>query len=252
MDLRPLIGITCDYEPSTEQPGRGDTCRQPANYHQALQGAGALPVLLPAIRDESLLAEYVARLDGIVFSGADDLPPECYGEATHAKTKPMSRQRYEFEWPLARLALAHGRVPLLGICGGCQLLSTVTGGTLIQDIPDEVPGALSHRSDVKGRDARHEASFAEGSRLTGIFAPRAEINSSHHQSIERLGEGLRVIARSDDGVVEAIELPGARYVVGVQWHPERCLDLPGQKQLVEQFVEECRKYMSARTAGAVD
>jgi len=250
--VRPLIGITSNYEPSTEYPGKKDACKQPAQYFQALEGAGALPVILPAAQDPETLEGYLAELDGILFSGADDLPPECYGAAPHPKTRPMSRQRFKFEWALVRRALAHRSIPLLGVCGGCQLFSAVAGGTLIQDIPELVPGAVPHRCDTPAVDAVHPADFTEGTVLAEIFGARAEINSAHHQAIDRVGEGFVVIARAQDGVIEAIQRPGARFVLGVQWHPERCLDLPGQKELVARFVHECELFTCARAVGAAD
>lgn len=237
---RPLIGITCNYEPSREYPGERDVCKQHVAYYRALERAEALPVLLPAISEQHRLAEYLERLDGIIFSGALDLPPETYGKPPHPKTEVMSPQRFQFEWPLAKLAMAH-RLPVLGICGGVQLLSTLMGGTLYQHIPDEIANALVHASG-KHEDARHEVELAPGSRLAEIFGTRATVNSAHHQAIDKLGDGFVVVARASDGVIEAIEQPGERFLVGVQWHPERCPELPGQKEIFDAFAAACRRY----------
>lgn len=235
---RPLIGITCDYEPNPEYPLRRDACKQHVGFYLAVEEAGGLPVLLPAVSDREKLAGYLERLDGLLFSGAKDLPPEVYGKIPHPRTEVMSRQRFEFEWPLAQLALA-ARMPLLGICGGIQLMNAAAGGTLVQDIPDQVPGALAHRSGT-WEDARHAVEVEAGSRLAEIFGPRPIVNSAHHQALEKVGEGYEVTARAEDGVIEAIERPGERFVVGVQWHPERCLDLPGMRELFAAFVAACR------------
>ncbi len=236
---RPLVGITCNYEPNKEYPGRKDACNQQVGYFLALDGAGALPVLIPAVEDREKLAEYLERLDGIVFSGAMDIPPDRYGSPAHPRTDRMSEQRIRFEWPLAQLALA-SPMPILGICGGLQMLSTVTGGTLFQHVPDRYGDKIVHSSG-KPEDARHEVNVEPGSRIAAMLAARARVNSAHHQAVDKLGEGFIISARADDGVIEAIERPGERFVVALQWHPERCMDLPGQKEIFAAFVSACRE-----------
>jgi putative glutamine amidotransferase len=242
----PLIGITCDYEPSEKMPGRLDICQQHAQFYQALERAEALPVLIPAVSDEAKLRGYLQRLDGLLFSGAPDIPPAAYGEEPHEKTVPMSSQRFEFEYALARLALK-SQLPLMGICGGIQMMSTAAGGTVVQDIPSQIDNPLIHRTGKAANEARHEINVKPGSRFSTIFKDRAITNTSHHQAVKEVGEGFEVVAWTDDGVNEAIEMPGDRFAIGVQWHPERWLDgLPGMLQLFEEFTSACREYVSGK------
>jgi putative glutamine amidotransferase len=242
---RPVIGITCNYDASKEAPLRKDNCKQPVFYYLALQAAGALPMLIPAISDPVMLREYLEHLDGVLFSGANDLPPECYGAELHPKTKTMSRQRYEFEWALANIALKECEHPLLGICGGIQILSTVMGGTLFQHIPDEIETDLIHSTPKGGDASMHEVSVNSGGRLEKLLGSRAQVNSFHHQSLDKVGEGFKVTARADDGVIEAMELDSDRFVVGVQWHPERIQEIPGSLEIFRAFVEACSEFQSS-------
>jgi putative glutamine amidotransferase len=222
---RPLIGVAV--------PAAGAKYER---YCEAIEQAGGRPILIPVIEDESELAAFIAQLDGVLLPGGADIPPDMYGEETAPSCKLIERTRAEYVVAVARLALDGGK-PTLGICLGAQVMNVARGGTLIQDIPSEVPGALVHRGD----DAVHEVSVVAGSRLRSIIGATAQVASSHHQAVEKLGEGLVVVARSPDGVIEAVELPGERFVVGVQWHPEHMLDRPEQRALFKAFVDACRR-----------
>jgi putative glutamine amidotransferase len=207
-----------------------------ANYRKAVEAAGGRTILIPMLDDETELAAFIAELDGVLIPGGADIPPDMYGEEAHPSVRLIDRRRAEYLVNIARIAI-EGQSPLLGICLGQQVMNVARGGTLIQDIPTEVAGALVHG----GENARHEVSVVEGSRLAGIVGDRLEVDSSHHQAIEALGEGLVVTARSDDGIIEGVEMSGERFVVGVQWHPERILERPGQRALFAAFVEACKR-----------
>lgn len=220
MSARPLIGLTPDL---AMQPGEFGLPRYELKrgYTDAVLEAGGLPLVLPYASDAAVIASYLAMIDGLVVTGgAFDVPPELYGEAARdgmGETKP---DRTNFELAMLQGALARD-LPLLGVCGGMQLMNVACGGTLFQDIGREVPGALPHEQKIDRRLPAHEVTVAAGTllaRATGVTS--LQVNSTHHQAVRRLGPGLVASASSSDAVVEAIELPGKRYALGVQWHPE--------------------------------
>jgi putative glutamine amidotransferase len=220
---RPLIGVAV--------PAAGEKCE---NYTEAVEKAGGRAILIPLIEDPDELAAFIEQLDGVLLPGGADIPPEMYGQEPHPSVRLLDRTRAEHLTVVTRLAIERD-MPVLGICLGAQVLNVALGGTLVQDIPTQVPDALVHR----GEDAHHPVSVVDGSRLAKIVGAELTVNSSHHQAVGRLGIGLVVTARAPDGVVEAIELPPARFVVGVQWHPERMLDRPEQRALFDAFVTAC-------------
>ncbi|MBN1918086.1 MAG: gamma-glutamyl-gamma-aminobutyrate hydrolase family protein [Verrucomicrobia bacterium] len=210
-------------------------------YCTALREAGGRPILIPLIEDQAELAAFIAQLDGVLLPGGADIPPDMYGEGADPSCTLIERTRAEYLVEMARIAM-DGDTAVLGICLGAQVMNVARGGTLIQDIPREVPDALVHRGDK----AMHDVNVVEGSRLRAITGAAVHVPSSHHQAVEAVGHGLVVAARSADGVIEAIELAdrsrvGDRFVVGVQWHPELALDQPGQRALFRAFVEACRR-----------
>jgi putative glutamine amidotransferase len=217
---RPVIGITMDY---------GDKPRQymlPYDYATSIERAGGLPWPLPFKTDLSLIPEIVDRLEGIVFSGGDDLDPALYGETRHPNAEPIDPDRQRFE--LALIAeVERRRMPALGICLGCQLMNVHRGGSLIQFLPDaERADALEHRK-LEGDKRRHTVELEPGTKLADAIGSRQiTVNSRHKQAVARTGRGLRVIAKAPDGVVEAIEDPSHPFFMAVQWHPENLSDRP--------------------------
>ncbi|MFW5678830.1 MAG: gamma-glutamyl-gamma-aminobutyrate hydrolase family protein [Pseudomonadota bacterium] len=215
---RPRIGITLDWE-----AGGGFSalpwyaCRQ--NYVDAVRAAGAVPLPLP--HEVELVESYLDDLDGVIVTGgAFDIDPTYYaGGARHALTTTKDR-RTAFEFGLTRGALERD-LPVLGICGGQQLLHVVLGGTLIQHIPDEVANALAHEQPHPRTEPGHAVRVVEGTLLHRIAGcPELAVNSAHHQAAGRVPEGVVVSGFAPDGVIEAIEAPAYRFAVGVQWHPE--------------------------------
>jgi putative glutamine amidotransferase len=180
-------------------------------YLRTLDAAGAIPVVLPPVGTDHL-APLLERLDGICLSGGPDLDPAAYGASErHVELGPTEPTLDAFELSLARQALAR-RLPILAICRGSQALNVACGGTLHQHIP-------GHRQTEPGTTTTHDVQIAARSRLNRIFRTRTlPVNSFHHQAVDLLGDGLRVVGRAGDGTIEAIE--GAGFVVGVQWHAE--------------------------------
>jgi putative glutamine amidotransferase len=217
---RPVIGITLDY---------GDKPKQymlPYDYATSVERAGGLPWPLPFKTDLSLIPQVVDRLDGIVFSGGDDLDPSLYGQSWHPNAEPIDPDRQKFE--LALIAeVEKRRMPALGICLGCQLMNVHRGGSLNQFLPDlERSAALEHRK-LNDDLRRHRVELDPGTRLAqAIGREQIEVNTRHKQSIDRTGRGLRVIARAPDGVVEGVEDPSHPFFMAVQWHPENLSDRP--------------------------
>jgi putative glutamine amidotransferase len=232
---RPLIGLTCRYQSHDRYPAR-DQIGHYVPYHRSFLAAGALPVLLPVVEDRSTLSRYLDRLDGLVFTGGLDVPPHSYGEPKHPRTEECHPSRWANDRLLAQLVLEQP-VPVLAICMGVQLLNVVYGGTLIQHLETEI----QHAAKDPGNDSRHSIVLERDSRLFQILgATEIEVNSAHHQAVDKLAPGLRAVAKALDGTVEAVEMTDRAFFLGVQWHPERILERPEQRRLFEAFVSACR------------
>jgi putative glutamine amidotransferase len=215
---RPLIGLTLDAEP----PGSYSKLPWYAlreNYFDAVIRAGGLPIALP--HDLGLVATYLELIDGLVVTGgAFDLDPGLYGATDRHATVHTKDRRTAFEMAITRAALDRD-LPVLGICGGQQLLNVALGGDLIQHIPDAVPDCLAHEQPNPRTEPGHEVAVVPGTRLHAIArSATLAVNSAHHQAAGALGPGVVVGGRAPDGVIEAIEDPGRRFCLGVQWHPE--------------------------------
>ena len=197
--------------------------RRMADYEESVKRAGGEPVVVAAggERPEHVLA----RVDALVLTGGADVDPKLYGEAPHASFESAEAGRDAFEIELSRAAVKAG-VPLLAICRGMQVLNVAMGGTLIQDIPSQVSGALGHSVPEPRFAIAHEVWVSTGSRLATLLADHMEdgetchVNSRHHQAVKVAAPGFDVTATSPDGVIEAMEKPGAAFCLAVQWHPE--------------------------------
>jgi putative glutamine amidotransferase len=230
MATRPLIGITTYRETARWGAWELPATLVPAAYVDAVVAAGGVPVLIPPV---GFVTEALARLDGLVLTGGADLDPALYGAAPHPATDGVRPDRDAAEAALLRGALGGG-LPVLGVCRGMQLLNVVHGGTLHQHLPDRV-GHEGHRL-TPGRFAPHVVETEPGSALRTLIGPRAAVPSYHHQDVAQVGDGLRVAARALDETIEALELPGPRLVLGVQWHPEAGED----QTLFEALVDDAR------------
>jgi len=222
------------------------------NYFAAVRRAGAETEEISLSQPARKLAAQIERLHGFVLPGSPaDVEPSRYGAARHAKTKTLDPARDQTDNTILDHAIAE-RKPVLAICYGCQILNVHRNGTLVQDIRAERPGNEVHgntdlAAGVKKGDAQHEAILAGDSRLAKLAGTEhVHINSSHHQSIDRPGEGLRVTARSADGIVEGVELEGAgQWVVGVQWHPERMPEDAFAQKIFGDFVAAVERSRAA-------
>ena len=224
--MRPVIGITTYVEPSSWVVWQDlPTALVPHAYVEAVTMAGGRAVLLPP---DDLDADVLRVLDGLVLSGGADLGPELYG----AECEPLTDTRPErdaSEMLLTRAAL-EADLPVLGVCRGMQLLAVAAGGRLHQHLPDLLEDERHQPSP--GVYGAHPARFVAGSHAAKIFGPTAEVNSYHHQAIDDPGR-LSVTGWADDDVIEAVEDPARRFVVGVQWHPEEQRDVRPFAALVE-------------------
>jgi putative glutamine amidotransferase len=237
---KPIIGIGSDINVT---PGKRDRAFVYTTYVDSLRRAGAIPVLIPPQPENA--AEIVSDLDGIVLAGGDDFDPAGYGEERHPTVDPMDERRQQNDLSLARLARERG-IPTLGICLGVQVMNVAAGGTLVQDINSQLETNIVHESDASDR-VRHDVMIESGTKLSKILPVRQlNVNSSHHQAIKDIGEGLRATAHAPDGIVEGLEDPRHPFYLGVQWHPE---DMPGESSassLFGAFVEAARKHAAEK------
>jgi len=234
----PLIGITLD----SEEPG--GYSRQPwyalrQNYCDAVARAGGLPLPLP--HQTALVGAYLDAIDGLVVTGgAFDVDPSLFGAATRHETVKLKAMRTDFELAITKQAIARD-LPILGICGGEQLLAVALGGSLIQHIPDEVADALAHEQPNPRDQPGHRVAVVPGTLLARIAGTATiPVNSAHHQAVKEVPPPASVNARSRDGVIEGIELPGHRFCLGVQWHPEYAIS-PADAAIFAAFVAACRR-----------
>ncbi|MEQ2399416.1 gamma-glutamyl-gamma-aminobutyrate hydrolase family protein [uncultured Merdimmobilis sp.] len=210
-------------------------------YLSSLRRSGAQVVVLPPVVSQGEL-EWIARAyDGFLFTGGADVEPALYGEERILQCGPIDSVRDAMELPLFRLALREEK-PILAICRGFQVMNVVFGGSLFQDIPTQRPGSLDHSQVEKLHGLAHSVRVESGTRLhRAVRANALRVNTLHHQGIDRLGGGLVVSARSEDGLIEGIESLDHRYVVGVQWHPELLSGLrPQHQRIFDEFAAHCQ------------
>ena len=214
--------------------------RRMSDYLESVRRSGGEPLEVAAGGESP--EHILARVDGVMLTGGGDVDPMLYGEAPHATFQAAEADRDQFEIALTRAAIA-ANIPFFAICRGMQLANVAMGGTLIQDIPSEVPGALEHSVPEPRAHVAHEVWVAKGSRLSALLADHMEdgetchVNSRHHQSVATAAPGFEVTATSPDGVIEAMEKTGAAFCIGVQWHPETFWRTGEFRSLFEGFVQ---------------
>jgi putative glutamine amidotransferase len=242
---KPIIGIGADVQVT---PGERDRAFVYMTYAEAVRRAGAIPVLVPPQPENS--AELMATLDGFLLAGGEDCDPAAYGEERHPTvTDPMDPRRQENDLSLAEAARSHN-VPMLGICLGLQVMNVAAGGTLIQDIDSQHDTEIQHASIPEDR-ARHDVIIEQGTQLASVLpAGEYNVNSSHHQAIRKVGEGLRVTAHAPDGIVEGLEDPRHPFYLGVQWHPEDMTGETSASELFAAFIEAARQHARRRQQSA--
>jgi putative glutamine amidotransferase len=216
---KPLIGIA----PDVVEPRPGSIRAMcPLAYAESIRRAGGWPLVLPPILE--LIPEHIERCDGFVLTGGDDPRTEAFGEPTHPKATPVHPIRQAFDTALLRALMQREEVPALGVCLGMQMMALVAGGSINQHLPDTHESAGNHAGN-----SRHAVTLGCQS---GV------VTSHHHQAVREPG-CLRIAAQSDDGVVEAIDRPGSKFFLGVQWHPERTDDPALGQGVFDRFVQAC-------------
>lgn len=234
---KPIIGIGSDVQ---SPPGQRERAFAYLNYVEALRKAGAVPVVIPPQPENA--ADLISELDGLVLAGGDDCDPAAYGAERHPTVEPvMDPRRQSNDLTLAKLARER-EIPTLGICLGLQVMNVAAGGTLVQDIDSQFETEIRHASEPEDR-GRHDVIVEKGTRLGEILRDRElNVNSSHHQAIGTVGEGLRVTAHAPDGIIEGLEDPRHPFYVGVQWHPEDMVGEESAAKLFGAFLDAAREY----------
>ena len=239
--MTPVVGICAAVEQARWASWDIVVAMAPQTYADAIQAARGMAVILPP--DPEVTADpdrLLDRIDALLLAGGSDIDPASYGAEPEPETAGQRIERDEFELALLRRAIERD-MPALGICRGMQVLNVARGGTIDQHIPDRLGGSVVHR-EVPGTFSDHEVEIeADSLAARAVGGGRAAVRSHHHQGVGRLGEGLIVSGRSSgDDVVEAIELPGSAYVLGVLWHPEEDV----RSSVIGSLVEEARRRMS--------
>lgn len=235
--MQPLIGFTLDYEENNPGYSKYPWYAIRENYLTSVSAAGGVPLPLP--HELALAERYVQMIDGLVVTGgAFDVSPEYYGQTIQSEAVSLKERRTRFEMAMIKGALARD-LPVLGICGGQQLLAVALGATLIQHIPDTIPNPLPHEQPNPRHEAGHAVAITPGTLLHKIVdKTELQVNSAHHQAVDAVSGELVVNARAPDGVIEGIEHPGYRFCLGVQWHPEFHIT-PADTAIFKAFVEAC-------------
>jgi putative glutamine amidotransferase len=224
---KPRSACTVAVTASIRPDGDTSRVRLTAAYVTALERAGLVPLIVPPLSDADAAASVLDSVAGLVLTGGEDVDPARYGETRHEKVRSVNPARDATEAVLVEEARARG-MPVLAICRGIQILNVALGGTLVQDIPSQCETTIDH-DDAGARTSRtHDVEIESGSLIAkAVGAERVAVNSFHHQSVKQVAEGMRVTARSPDGVIEGIESTDEDWwVMGVQWHPEEMNDSP--------------------------
>jgi putative glutamine amidotransferase len=235
----PIIGVTTHR--ISGKKVQGDEYGSPLSYLNAVNTAGGVPLLIPAHLDEAQLQRVLERVDGLLLTGGGDVDPQLFSGVPHAEVYGIEPDRDRAEITLARAAIQSGR-PLLGICRGIQLINVALGGSLYTHIADQLSGALKHDyfPDFPRNQIAHPVQIEAKSCLASILGGvQFGVNSLHHQGLSHVAPGLVVTARTSDGLVEAVELPGHPFALAVQWHPEWLQEHAPQRALFRAFVEAC-------------
>ena len=213
---RPIIGITGELEAARWRNWIREAVVSPVSYTRAVERAGGAPVILPPVPSSSV-ASLIARIDALVVAGGRDIDPSLYNQAPHDQNDVPDHRRDRFEILMIRAAI-EADLPFLAVSRGMQILNVARGGTLIQHLPDRL-GSESHKPDPV-KMTTHDVQISAASKLGGVLGATAQVPAAHHQAIDRIGSGLLTVAWTPDQVVEAVELQGHKFGIGVQWRPE--------------------------------
>ena len=223
---KPAPACTVAVTASIRLDGDTSRVRLTAAYVTALESAGLIPLIVPPLSRASAAAAILDSVSGLVLTGGEDVDPARYGEKRHEKIRSINAARDATEIALIEEAKARGK-PILAICRGIQILNVALGGTLVQDIPSQLDTKIAHDEDSPRNSRSHDISIEPGSLIAkAVGTEHCTVNSFHHQSVKRVADGMRVTARSPDGVIEGLESTDDWWVIAVQWHPEEMTDSP--------------------------
>lgn len=250
--MKPVIGITVNYSYNGDSEcaeGIGVAGQEwqllADDYVTAVLRAGGVPVMLPVVRDQEVMKEMLGSVDGVLFSGGSDVDPQLFGQTTFGKTGAVIAERDAQEAAMVEYVVNQTQKPVLGICRGIQIINAALGGTLLQHVPDA--GFHNHTLTMYPRYmASHKVDIVPDSILAkAVGTEKLATNSFHHMAVDACAPCLKVVARSEDGVSEAVELaenPNGRYLLAVQWHPEMMSAVnPTQQAIINSFVQACQK-----------
>jgi len=233
---QPIIGVIPLWDE------KKDSIWMLPGYMRGLEEAGAAPVILNLTVSEAALKRSACSFDGFLFTGGHDVNPELYGQKKTDYCEEICEIRDQMEAYIFREAVINQNKPALGICRGIQLFNVLLGGTLYQDIPAELPGAVKHTKGPPYDVPAHNVRLLPESPLRKLIGKEClEVNSYHHQGINRLANGLEIMALADDGLAEAVYMPDHAYVWAVQWHPEFSLKDETSKKIFSSFVRSAEK-----------
>jgi putative glutamine amidotransferase len=246
MAAKPLIGITSSLDTGMRsgslELGRW-VCFQSYNYIRSVSNAGGIPVLIPVMAERSARKALLDRVDGLIFSGSNDIHPKYYGEEPLKTGGPFDDTRLPPEIDLAKEAMRRD-MPILGVCGGCQTLNIATGGSLYQDIYDQLKTKIQHSQQMNFSKPHHSVSIVKGTLLRKLLGKdKIMVNSMHHMSCNKPGRGAAFCATAPDGIIEAVEFPDYTFCLTVQWHPEYLFGNDNAGRLFKGFIKAAAKAM---------
>lgn len=242
--MMPVIGITCSRVVGGAWGlySRGHYMDYTfSEYSEAIAACGGAPILVPVAQESQTLSMILSRLDGLLLSGGPDINPRFYGENPLEGLGEVDDELDRMELETARMAFERD-IPILAVCRGIQTLNVALGGTLYQDIPTQVEGAINHSPKVDKAVLTHPVQIEKNTVLFKILGTgNVWVNGKHHQAVKEAAPDLRAIARASDGIIEAVEASSKRFVLGVQWHPEGTWKVdPPSKKLFRAFVQAAR------------
>ncbi len=220
--INPIIGITVD-EGSESTYSKFPWYAIRKNYAESIDKAGGISIFLP--QNEKKIPNYLEIIDALIVTGGDfDIDPKFYGQKINSSKIKLKNKRTNFEYKITKKAIKRN-LPILGICGGQQLLNVVLGGSLIQHIPDKIKTRIEHEQKNSRDEPSHKVTIKKGTQLHKITKVESMfVNSAHHQAVDKLGKGLIVNSFTEDGIIEGFEHPDLNFCIGIQWHPEFLID----------------------------